>query len=182
MKKYDLGIHFLLENVVFQVSNAVKHDTKGAISQFPCPPTLWNSAFSSLRVNNPQKQLISDLRHYTHSYPLGPVTQNVQKYIPNLCSFHIRGHILGYNHLKGGPKSGYPKKSDQKIWLFCPFWAEKQLVMKKYHLEINFPPENAVFQAPSTKKHYIKGKISQFPHLPWHCETQPCPLSELTAD
>ena len=40
MKKYDLGIHFLLENVVFQVPNAVKHDTKGAISQFPRPPTL----------------------------------------------------------------------------------------------------------------------------------------------
>ena len=28
--------------------------------------------------------------------------------------------------------------------------------MKKYHLEINFPPENAVCQAPSTKKQYKK--------------------------
>ena len=40
MKKYDLGIHFLLENVVFQVSNAVKHDTKGAISVSPPTDTV----------------------------------------------------------------------------------------------------------------------------------------------
>ena len=62
------------------------------------------------------------LSPYTRSYQVGPGTRNVGKYMPNLSSFHVRGHISRYNHLKTCLKSTDPPKMDPKFWIFCPFF------------------------------------------------------------